>query len=203
LDTLELAGKLQGVCAGGQAVTDNTQIYIIGGYNEQNEALNRLECFNPNTGTSYFGPALNHPRKESMAVVYENTIYIFGGRGRYNTDLPSVEKLDLGALTASNWSKDRESRPHEYALHDNYPDPFNSTTVISFDLDEKTYLTLDIYCVTGQHIQTLARGEFSPGSHQLIWDGTDKFHKDVASNVYICQLRSKNFVQAKKMVLLR
>ena len=203
LDTLELAGNLQGVCAGGQAVTDNTLIYIIGGYNEQNEALNRLECFNPNTGTSYFGPTLNFPRKESMAVVHENTIYVFGGRGRYNADSPSIEKLDLGALTASNWSQDRGLSPRKYALYENYPDPFNSTTVISFDLDDKTYLTLDIYSISGRHIKTLASGEFSPGLHHLTWDGTDKFNKDVASNVYIYQLRSKHFVQAKKMVLLR
>jgi hypothetical protein len=203
LDTLELAGNLQGVCAGGQAVTDSTQIYIIGGYNEQNEALNQLECFNPNTGTSYFGPALNHPRKESMAVIYKNTVYVFGGRGRYDTDLSSIEKLDLGSMTASNRFPDSGPRSPRYALHENYPDPFNSTTVISFDLDDKTYLTLDIYSITGQHIKTLARGEFSQGLHQLTWDGTDKFHKDVASNVYIYLLRSKNFVQAQKMVLLR
>jgi N-acetylneuraminic acid mutarotase len=203
LDTLESAGTLRGLCAGGQAVTDGNWIYIIGGYNEQNRALNRMERYDPNLNQSYPGPELNYPRKESMAVIYENSIYVFGGKNLNEEDLPWVETLDLGALTASSRNLDSRKPVQQYRLLDNYPDPFNSTTVISFDLDDKIYLTLDIYSITGQHIKTLAEGEFSRGLHHLAWDGTDKHHKAAASNVYIYQIRGESFTQAKKMVLLR
>jgi len=202
-NTLEPAGSMLGVCAGGKAVTDSNWIYIIGGYNERNHALNRVEFYDPNTNQSYLGPPLNHPRKEIMAVVFNNCIYVFGGKDQNDFSSPWVEKLALASITASNRSEAQELSAQKFYLFDNYPNPFNSSTMISFDLNSKTYLTLDIYSITGQHIQTLAQGEFQPGFYRLVWDGSDNNHKAVASNVYIYQLRTEKFVQAKKMVLLK
>jgi hypothetical protein len=203
LNTLEPAGSLQGVCAGGQAVTDSNWIYIIGGYNERSSALNQVEYFDPNSNTSYPGPSLNYSRKECMAVIYDKCIYVFGGKDQNDINSPWIEKLALTGTTASDRVNDRGISAARYHLYDNYPDPFNASTVISFDLDSQTYLTLDIYSITGQHIQTLAQGEFLPGFYRLVWDGRDKNHNAVASNVYIYQIRAENFVQAKKMVLLK
>ena len=93
--------------------------------------------------------------------------------------------------------------PESYALEQNYPNPFNPSTTIRFDLPEANDVTLSIYNMRGQLIQTLHSGPIAAGHHSVRWDGKDNSGNTVSSAIYLYQLQAANFIQVKKMTLLK
>ncbi len=88
-------------------------------------------------------------------------------------------------------------------LHGNYPNPFNPSTTISFDLAKNTRVKLSVYNLRGQLVKTLASGELAAGRHQLIWNGTDSRNRSVASGVYLFRLDAGNYRSTRKMMLIK
>jgi len=88
--------------------------------------------------------------------------------------------------------------PHEYMLKQNYPNPFNPTTKISYQLPVISNVTLKIYDMLGREVQTLFAGTRPAGSYTATFDGTN-----LASGVYLYQMKAGNFIETKKFVLLK
>ncbi|MHA1974399.1 MAG: PKD domain-containing protein [Candidatus Hodarchaeales archaeon] len=88
--------------------------------------------------------------------------------------------------------------PNAYALHQNYPNPFNPTTEISFNLPKGSYVTLEVYNISGQKVAVLADGQYSAGQHSVSWDASK-----VSSGIYLYKLTSKFGIDTKKMTLLK
>ena len=93
--------------------------------------------------------------------------------------------------------------PTEYALHDNYPNPFNPTTTLRFDLPQVSDVTLTIYNMLGQKVRTFNYQNTSAGYHSVTWDATNDYGEQVGAGVYLYQLRANQFVKTRKMVLLK
>ena len=89
------------------------------------------------------------------------------------------------------------------ALHENYPNPFNPTTTLRFDLPEVSDITLIIYNMLGQKVRTFDYQNTSAGYHSVTWDATNDLGQPVGAGVYLYQLQTKNFVKTRKMVLLK
>ena len=90
------------------------------------------------------------------------------------------------------------------SLSQNYPNPFNPTTTISYTVGQRAQVSLRIYNVAGQLIRTLADEARTPGEvHTATWDGRNEAGQSVSSGVYFYKLVAGNFVQTKKMVLLK
>jgi len=100
-------------------------------------------------------------------------------------------------------SIESEGIPVEFALHENYPNPFNPTTQIRFDLPEMTNATLTIYNMIGQKIKSFNMQSAPAGYHSLTWDATNDLGAPVAAGVYLYQLQTKGFIKTKKMILLK
>ena len=99
---------------------------------------------------------------------------------------------------------DQQSVPVAFALNQNYPNPFNPSTQISFDIPEASELvSLSVYNILGQNINTLVSGSMNAGRYTQEWDATDELGSPVASGIYFYELRSSNFVSRKKMLLIR
>ena len=88
--------------------------------------------------------------------------------------------------------------PARFALYQNFPNPFNPTTVIRFDLPRETNATLTLHNVLGQEIRVLRRGTLSAGAHTVQVDA-----QSLASGVYIYRLESSEFVQTHRMVVAK
>ena len=86
----------------------------------------------------------------------------------------------------------------DYSLSQNYPNPFNPTTTISYSINEKGFVQLKVYDVLGKEIATLVKEEKSAGNYSVKFNGNN-----LPSGVYFYALRVNNFVQNRKMVLLR
>jgi len=95
------------------------------------------------------------------------------------------------------------NRPRSFALFQNYPNPFNPTTKIDFALPRSGYATLEIFNVVGQRIRVLVEGELSAGPHSVVWDGRESSGRVVGSGIYFYRLKSQNFSDIKRMVLLK
>ena len=107
------------------------------------------------------------------------------------------ETVLSGALSLNG----EASLPAGYALSDNYPNPFNPATSISFSLPTNGEVKLAVYNMLGQQVTTLANGEFEAGTYQVTWDGTDNTGDKVASGIYLYRLETSQFTSTKKMML--
>ena len=91
----------------------------------------------------------------------------------------------------------------EFILHQNYPNPFNPSTTISYQLAVESEVELTIYNTLGQRIRKLVQSHQPVGIYRVQWNGRDDGGKDVASGLYLYQLKTSDFVQGRKMLLLR
>jgi hypothetical protein len=94
--------------------------------------------------------------------------------------------------------------PKEYSLDQNFPNPFNPSTTISFTLPVQSHITLKVYNITGQQVKSLLAKNMDAGIHYIRWDGKDDRGAKVASGLYIYHMRTatgKHF--SGKMVLLK
>ncbi|HEX7402067.1 MAG TPA: FlgD immunoglobulin-like domain containing protein, partial [candidate division Zixibacteria bacterium] len=93
--------------------------------------------------------------------------------------------------------------PKEYELSQNHPNPFNPETEIVFGLPKAGFVTLKIYNILGQEVTTLFNKNLSAGRYRIIWNGTDKAGRAVSSGVYFYRMQAGDFVQTKRMLLLK
>jgi len=137
------------------------------------------------TGLNFFQPLLDY---------YGNTI-----------DTSSVNIGTYQGVLAELDTKGTENNqlPFSYALHQNYPNPFNPATIIHYDLPEKSYVNIIIYDMLGRQVKTLINQIQTAGYKSVIWDATNDNGTLVSAGVYLYQNRAGDFVQTRKMVLLK
>ncbi len=99
--------------------------------------------------------------------------------------------------------KIRETIPERFALHPNFPNPFNPNTTIRFDVAKTGRVKIQIYNVLGQLVNTLVNSEMETGKYDIQWNGKDARSVPVSSGIYICRLVTDGYVKSRKMVLVR
>jgi len=93
--------------------------------------------------------------------------------------------------------------PSTIKLYDNYPNPFNPNTMISYYLPQRSFVEIKIYDIRGRKIRTLVNEMQNFGLKRINWDGNDDSNEAVSSGMYIYSLQSKEKVLFKKMLLIR
>jgi len=91
----------------------------------------------------------------------------------------------------------------EVTLHPAYPNPFNPSTTLRYDLPEKTTVNIIIYDMLGRQVKTVVNTTQEAGFKSVIWDATNSQGKSVSAGVYFYQIQVGGFVQTRKMVLLK
>jgi hypothetical protein len=93
--------------------------------------------------------------------------------------------------------------PTRYSLAQNYPNPFNPVTTIKYSLPERSRVILDVFNILGQKVLSLVDREEPAGTYTVTWDGSDAAGNSVATGVYLYRLRAGDYVETKKMLLLK
>ncbi len=88
-------------------------------------------------------------------------------------------------------------------LHNNYPNPFNPETNISFSIPVEQDVKLTIYNLKGQKVRQLVNGQLALGKHSIVWEGKDDTGKQVGSGLYFYKLKTDKKEITKKMLLLK
>ncbi len=101
--------------------------------------------------------------------------------------------------------QDQESVPiaGNIVMLSNYPNPFNPSTNISFDISSESDVIIIVYNIKGQKVKQLVSDHISAGQHSVIWNGKDSNNKLVSSGIYLYKLTAGNKTSVKKMLLLR
>jgi hypothetical protein len=112
-----------------------------------------------------------------------------------------------GMVTISeNTSVDDDDRtvlPVVYSLKQNYPNPFNPATEISFDLPRAGSVQLHVYNILGRKVSTLIDDYLTAGRHSVTFNGTADDGSSLASGIYLYRLITEEFVDSKKMTLMK
>ena len=95
------------------------------------------------------------------------------------------------------------ARPAAFHLAQNFPNPFNQSTVIRIDLETRAEVELAVYNISGQKVATLAQGLYPSGAYTFTWDGRNTHGAELASGVYCYRLRANGREQTRKLILLR
>lgn len=93
------------------------------------------------------------------------------------------------------------TKPLEFSLSQNFPNPFNPNTNIKFALPKTGPVQLVIYNILGQPVKTLINGQLSAGEHCVPWDARDENGIQVASGIYLYKISADGLVETKKMLL--
>ena len=93
--------------------------------------------------------------------------------------------------------------PRSYALHNNFPNPFNPETQIRFEIGKQENVQLVIYDLLGRKVRTLVNENYSPGMYVIRWDAMNDNRNPVSSGAYIYRIKAGEFIDHKKMILMR
>ena len=133
------------------------------------------------------------------AEIIGNRIYVIewgGGRGLWEIVLPK-------ATIETSVAEAEGVVPEEFALAQNFPNPFNASTTIAFQLSLPSQVELAIYSISGQRVRTLISDSLPAGHHRLQWDGHNDRGEPVASGAYLYQLLAGDFVATRHLMLLK
>jgi hypothetical protein len=86
----------------------------------------------------------------------------------------------------------------EFKLDQNYPNPFNPSTSIKFQIPSSGFVSLKVYDLLGREVSTLISEYKSAGNYEIEFSASE-----LTSGIYVYQLRADNFIQTRKMILLR
>jgi len=114
-----------------------------------------------------------------------------------------IRNLSLTASEVTTVENDKFVGETGFSLSLNYPNPFNPSTIISYQLPESDKVELTVFNISGQHITTLVNKEQTSGNYRVQWDGRDDKGVIVSSGVYIYRLKAGSFIKTRKMMLLR
>jgi len=113
-----------------------------------------------------------------------------------NAFFDSFDNCNESCLSVSN---DKITQiPTTFFVHQNYPNPFNPMTTIEFSLPQTEFVTIKVFNLSGEEITTIINNELFIGNHSIQWNGSDQ-----PSGVYFFQIKNRNSIHNKKMVLLK
>ena len=143
-----------------------------------------------------------------MAEAVDAVDTVSGDWSLFVTDGADTVDAVNGAFTltidAAAMSVDlKELIPDEFALYQNYPNPFNPVTLIKYDLPEQSHVYIIIYDMLGRQVRTLINQNQDAGFKSMKWDANDDRGKPVSAGIYLYQIKAGEFVQTRKMVLLK
>jgi uncharacterized delta-60 repeat protein len=175
-------------------------VYVTGSSNSGGANLDYLTIKYNSAGQQmweqrYNGPANGIDAALSICSDAAGNVYVTGTSQGNNT---SSDYATVSYSVTTGIEPVSGEIPITYRLYDNYPNPFNPSTTIKFDVPVQSFTSLVIYDVTGKVVQTLVNQNLSAGRYVYNFDGSD-----LASGVYLYKLTAGDFNNVRKMVLVK
>jgi hypothetical protein len=116
---------------------------------------------------------------------------------------PDTDRVLDFTYTGTVDAGDPTTRPAAFALFQNYPNPFNPTTLLQFGLPTAAHVRVEVFDILGRRVRTLMDETREAGLHSLTWDGHDDYGRQVGSGVYLYRLRTREYAETRKMLLMK
>jgi hypothetical protein len=169
----------------------NIQNYSI------DNSINVTEAALNSTQTEVVLTTSSHKENVDYKVSVNNITDLAGNKIN-STDNAATYELNTGVTTTVSNDNVSSSVPARFELNQNYPNPFNPTTKIKYAVAKPSNVTIKIYDMLGAEVMTLVNQQHAPGYYEINFDGGK-----LASGTYIYQLRTNNYVETKKMMLVK
>jgi len=161
-----------------------------------NESIGSLEI--ANNGNIYISGSTSSSNFPYVSTAYDTS---FNG-GPSDVFISVLDSILSGVTTKIQ----NVSHLKSFKLYSNYPNPFNPSTTIKYELPNRSFVILEIYNPLGQRIKTLVNKKQSAGTKTITWDGKDKKGRTVSTGVYLYKINVKgkvNYNQCKKMIFIK
>lgn len=185
-DNWNITSNNSGSGWGSDVCREDPNVVLTGNYGSQSYLSTNggANFFNVNSGLGGAGAGIMVPDRSIFLNMQTSTLY----------------KLNITytVLTSSNENIISTSVPSDFNLYQNYPNPFNPTTTIKFSLPSKGNISLKVYNGLGKEVETLADGYRSAGTYEVSFDASK-----LVSGIYFYKLVTDNFINTKKMILVK
>jgi len=131
-----------------------------------------------------------------LSMVFDGEFIIIG------LDGPGIYKISASELGITTSVEQTEELAYNYELSQNYPNPFNPSTTIRFSIPESEFVTLKVYDMLGKEVASLVNEELPTGTYNAVFDATST-SMNLSSGIYFYRLEANNFVQTKKLTLIK
>ena len=161
------------------------------------------------TDWSQIASYVTHPALQGQGSVSHQTIYTYTDNtvqenASYDYRLSDVDydgNVEYHSLQLMGVSS--SSIPEQFVLYPNYPNPFNPVTTIRYDLSNESFVDITIYDMLGNVVNNLVNANESPGYKSIQWNATNNQGEPVSAGVYLYKIQAGDFVDTKKMILLK
>ncbi len=184
------------VTGGALQIVDD-KIYCVGGSSGSGGgSFNNTLVYDIATNQwSDAGITISGKRAYMSHVIYNDNFYIIGGLDENGNAVENVEFIVAGTPSAVETDF---GMPNDFKLSQNYPNPFNPSTTISFSIPKEEFISLKVFNSLGEEVSNLIN-EVKPAGNYSVSFGASK----LASGIYFYQIKAGNFVETKKMILLK
>ena len=142
-------------------------------------------------------------QKDPTLLWANNSLFCFWSDGRSGLYQVYLSKATLDTQTVNIGYANSGILPDSISLYSAYPNPFNPTTTLRYDLPEDAQVNITIYDMMGRQVSTLVSSQQSAGYKSVQWNANNSAGQPVSAGVYLYQIRAGEFVQTRKMVLLK
>ena len=168
-----------------------------------------LDRRTPLTNWTQIASYVTHPSLQGQGSVSHQTIYTFTDNTvldneSYDYRLSDVDyngNVEYHSLQLMGVSSSKI--PEQFILYPNYPNPFNPVTTIRYDLSNESFVDITIYDMLGNVVNNLVNTSQSYGYKSIQWNATNNQGEPVSAGVYLYKIQAGNFVDTKKMILLK
>jgi alpha-amylase len=134
---------------------------------------------------------------QTTTVQPDGRVYVSAPARGYTVWIKKSEYVSFSKTTASDFGA-YLTLPEEFTINSNFPNPFNPSTTISYEIPGDGFVSINIYNSIGQLVQTLQEENLGAGSHSISWDASDR-----SSGVYICTITWNGEQQSIRMMLIK
>lgn len=132
----------------------------------------------------------------------EVVIVNYGTDRNIIADDPWFYIIEEGEATAVH-EQAPQTLANTYRLYNNYPNPFNPTTIIKYSVPKESFITIKVYNMLGEEVKSLVSQNVGAGEYQVHWDGTDNTGQKVSSGVYLYRMDAGQHIYSRTMTLVK
>jgi Tol biopolymer transport system component len=165
--------------------------------------------------------ALNIETRETVEILRNDDFIDMSSPGQFSPDgkkfcyilfnpFEQIDRYSLyvrdftpGILNTDGQTEVAEALPAGFAISGNYPNPFNPSTTISFNLPAAGTASLAVYDITGRKVRDLMNGSLTRGAHSAVWDGRDSAGRSVSTGIYLSRLTMNGKSATNRMLLAK
>ncbi|RKY81781.1 hypothetical protein DRQ07_03165 [candidate division KSB1 bacterium] len=142
----------------------------------------------------------------------QNPVYVFNNAGEYTVTLivtgpggstGEVKESYIKTSDPGTGVVNSSAIPNKFYLYQNFPNPFNSSTEIKYDIAEPSMVRINIYSMMGEKIADLVDSYIQRGSYSVVWNGKNVSGANVPSGIYFVLIEAGKFTDKKKILLVK